>query len=140
MCDLGRKVNKYLAIALNQNEDCFDKAFEKPMGYVRLLRYSGQISEPERGIFAAGAHSDYGHITYLLTDGEPGLQVFVDNEWKDVDTPPGAFTCNIGDMLERWSNGYFRSTLHRVTLIISDELSVKVCTRCSDSTAIEWHA
>ncbi|KAJ8907500.1 hypothetical protein NDN08_007611 [Rhodosorus marinus] len=114
MCDLGRKVNRYLAMALNQKEDCFDKAFEKPMGYVRLLRYSGQKSEPERGIFAAGAHSDYGHITYLLTDGEPGLQVFVDKEWKDVEAPPGAFICNIGDMLERWSNGYFRSTVHRV--------------------------
>lgn len=35
-------------------------------------------------------------------DEVPGLQVFLDGEWIDVPPRPGAFICNIGDMLQRW--------------------------------------
>lgn len=35
----------------------------------------GQVSDPSKGLFGAGAHSDYGLITLLATDGVPGLQV-----------------------------------------------------------------
>ena len=35
-------------------------------------------------------------------------------EWLSVPPIAGAYICNIGDLLERWTNGCYRSTLHRV--------------------------
>ncbi len=61
-----------------------------------------------------GAHTDYGILTVLLADHVPGLQVFREGVWHDVSTPRGAFVCNLGDMLARWTNDRWISTLHRV--------------------------
>lgn len=72
------------------------------------------------GRFGAGAHTDYGMITLLMTDGEPGLQIQVDPSdpasWQDVPHLPGAFIVNLGDMLQCWTNDRFRSTMHRVVI------------------------
>ena len=76
--------------------------------------YAKEESRPEDGIFACGAHSDYGFITLLLTDEHPGLQIYHKEVWMDVPSRPNAFVVNIGDMLERWTNGLFVSTKHRV--------------------------
>lgn len=54
-------------------------------------------------------------LTLLVTDGVPGLQICTDGRtWRDVPPLQGAFVVNIGDMLQRWTNGLYRSTLHRV--------------------------
>ncbi|CAM9249853.1 unnamed protein product, partial [Laminaria digitata] len=47
-------------------------------------------------------------------DDVPGLQVRLNGEWCDAPPRPGAFICNIGDMLQRWTNDELRSTMHRV--------------------------
>ncbi|KAF2299100.1 hypothetical protein GH714_030631 [Hevea brasiliensis] len=78
-----------------------------------------ELGHFEEQIFGASAHSDYGMITLLVTDGVPGLQVcrekFKDPQtWENVFHMNGAFIVNIGDMMERWTNCLFRSTLHRV--------------------------
>ncbi len=73
------------------------------------------LSKPSDGIYAAGAHTDYGLVTILATDDVPGLQIHTDSVgWTDVAPLPKTFIVNLGDMLERWTNGAFRSTLHRV--------------------------
>ncbi|WP_252979562.1 isopenicillin N synthase family dioxygenase [Mameliella alba] len=91
----------------------FAPHFTAPMATLRLLSYPpGSGAEGEIG---AGAHSDYGSITLLLTDGEPGLQVqALSGDWIDLPHVPGAFVVNIGDCLMRWSNDLYRSTPHRV--------------------------
>jgi len=114
MSEVGKKVVRLLALALELPGDYFDASFSAPMTTVRLLHYSNQLSKPERGIFAAGEHSDFGMITLLLTDGEPGLQVKIQGQWVGVSAPRECFICNLGDMLERWSNLTFHSTKHRV--------------------------
>ncbi len=60
-------------------------------------------SPVRQGIFAAGAHSDYGMLTLLATDDAPGLQIWLHSAGRFVDVPPkpGAFIVNLGDMLER---------------------------------------
>jgi isopenicillin N synthase-like dioxygenase len=70
--------------------------------------------DPEPGQMRMGAHTDYGVLTVLLADDQPGLQVFRDDRWHDVAAPRGTFVCNLGDMLERWTNDRWTSTLHRV--------------------------
>eukprot|EP00250_Pteridium_aquilinum_P015840 c22792_g1_i1 orf=389-1366(-) len=127
----GRKIVRLLALALNLEMTYFEKPgiMDSPLAYIRLLHYSGEISNPEEGVYGAGAHSDYGMITLLASDGVPGLQICKDKDaepqlWEDVQPVKGAFVVNLGDMLERWSNGLFRSTLHRVVLNGQERYSI----------------
>ncbi|RWV78780.1 hypothetical protein GW17_00060196 [Ensete ventricosum] len=59
-------------------------------------------------------HSDYGFLTFVLQDEVEGLQVLRGDEWITVDPVPNAFVVNVGDHLEIFSNGRYRSVLHRV--------------------------
>ncbi|WCJ25841.1 2-oxoglutarate (2OG) and Fe(II)-dependent oxygenase superfamily protein [Euphorbia peplus] len=117
----GRRLISLIALALNLDQDYFEKigALDGPEAFFRLLHYPGELGHTEEEIFGASAHSDYGMVTLLVTDGVPGLQVcrekFKEPQiWEDVLPLRGAFIVNIGDMMERWTNGMFRSTLHRV--------------------------
>ncbi|XP_013631954.1 PREDICTED: feruloyl CoA ortho-hydroxylase 2-like [Brassica oleracea var. oleracea] len=59
-------------------------------------------------------HSDYGFVTLLLQDDVEGLQIMYRDEWVTVDPIPGSFVVNVGDHLEIFSNGRYKSVLHRV--------------------------
>lgn len=70
---------------------------------------------PDAGGWGVGEHTDYGLLTLLAQDDRGGLQVkAIDGSWIDVEPDPTALICNIGDMLERLTNGRYRSTPHRV--------------------------
>ncbi|KAK4774696.1 hypothetical protein SAY86_009631 [Trapa natans] len=119
--DVAKSVARIIALALDLDIDFFDKPemLGKPITTVRLLHYGGDVSNPSEGMFGAGAHSDYGLITLLATDDVLGLQICKDKNtkpqvWEYVPPIKGAFIVNLGDMLERWSNCIFKSTLHRV--------------------------
>ena len=81
-----------------------------------MRNYPAPAETPEPGQLRAGAHSDYGSLTILKTEDRPGgLQVQgKDSAWLDVPHLPGCFVVNIGDMLARWTNDRWVSTLHRV--------------------------
>ncbi|XP_010527892.1 PREDICTED: protein DMR6-LIKE OXYGENASE 1-like [Tarenaya hassleriana] len=59
-------------------------------------------------------HSDYGFLTLLLQDDVEGLQILSGDDWLTVDPIPGSFVVNVGDHLEIFSNGRYKSVLHRV--------------------------
>mgnify|MGYP003385443684 CR=1 FL=1 len=66
----------------------------------------------------ASAHTDYGTIT-ILRSGGPGLQVCKDKDppqWVPVPHLEGqdVFIINLGDLMRRWTNEHYCSTLHRV--------------------------
>eukprot|EP00882_Tetradesmus_deserticola_P026949 GHRQ01029774.1.p1 GENE.GHRQ01029774.1~~GHRQ01029774.1.p1 ORF type:complete len:192 (+),score=75.26 GHRQ01029774.1:466-1041(+) len=105
---------RLLALSLALPADYFAPHFTHPMVALRPLHYTAEVSAPASGVFGAGAHSDYGMLTLLATDEVPGLQVHLDGSWQAVQPLAGAFIVNLGDMLERWTNGLFKSTLHRV--------------------------
>lgn len=117
----GKRLISLIALALNLDEDFFEKvgAMNKPRGLLRLLHYPGELGSTDEEIYGASAHSDYGMVTLLASNGVPGLQVCRDKSkqpriWEDVLHIDGAFIVNIGDLMERWTNCLFRSTLHRV--------------------------
>lgn len=129
--EVGRKVAKLIALALDLDVDFFNKRgmLDEPIAILRLLHYEGKSSNPELGIYGAGAHSDYGLITLLATDGVSGLQICKNKDacpqkWEDVPPLKGGFIVNLGDMLERWSNGIFKSTLHRVVISSQERYSI----------------
>ncbi|NRB02181.1 MAG: isopenicillin N synthase family oxygenase [Rhodobacteraceae bacterium] len=111
--NLGVALHRAFACDLGLPADFFDHAFDEPLAALRLLTYppaTGAANE-----IGAGAHTDYGAITLLMTDGEPGLQVKPrDGDWMDLPHVPEAYAVNIGDCLMRWTNDIYVSTPHRV--------------------------
>ncbi|XP_020218119.1 2-oxoglutarate-Fe(II) type oxidoreductase hxnY isoform X2 [Cajanus cajan] len=114
----GKKLLSLIALSLNMDDDFFEKigAVDRPSAFLRLLRYPGEIGYHEE---VCSAHSDAGTLTLLMTQGVPGLQICWDKlkqplVWEDVSHMEGAFIVNIGDLMERWTNCLYRSTMHRV--------------------------
>ena len=65
------------------------------------------------GSIRAEAHTDINLITILIA--EPGLQVLGSSKkWINVELPKNSIVVNIGDMLQKCSNGFYKSTVHRV--------------------------
>ena len=75
---LGLRLVELVALALNLPRFSLHSLFTRPIEVLRLLHYSSRQSDPSAGLFGAGAHTDYGFLTLLSTDGKPGLEVLVD--------------------------------------------------------------
>ncbi len=104
------------ALALELPEDWFDACYREPSLTLRFVNYPDQPQPPAEGQLRYGAHHDYGGLTILRPDDAPGgLQIRdAAGQWRDVACPPDAFVINVGDLLARWTNDRWRSTLHRV--------------------------
>ncbi len=89
---------------------------------LRLLHYFATPPEQQAnlGLWRAGAHTDFDCLTLLFQrQGQGGLQVCPGKEidsqaWTSVTPDEDAITCNIGDMLMRWSDDQLPSNFHRV--------------------------
>ncbi|HTR17083.1 MAG TPA: 2-oxoglutarate and iron-dependent oxygenase domain-containing protein [Acetobacteraceae bacterium] len=114
MQDLGRRLFRAFALALDLPEDWFEPMITRPTGVLRLLQYPSQTGEVDEKQIGIGAHSDYECFTILAQDGVPALQVLNGaGEWIAAPPIPGSFVINIGDQMARWTNDLFASTLHR---------------------------
>ncbi|GMH36874.1 hypothetical protein BSKO_04747 [Bryopsis sp. KO-2023] len=121
MTALATRLLGYLEISLGLPKDFFVKFFDRPVDFLKLLKYPAVVSDPTKGIFAAGPHKDCGLATILATNDVPGLQVEIEGVWTDIPPIPGAFMIVIGDLLERWTNDKFKSVLHRVITVEGKE-------------------
>jgi isopenicillin N synthase-like dioxygenase len=113
MTALGRMMAGGLAEALGLPRDWFLPFLQKPTLFLRLLHYPPQPDEA--GLFGSAPHTDYGFITILTQDEVGGLEVRNrHNQWIAAPPIAGTYVMNVGDILQRWSNGRFASTPHRV--------------------------
>jgi isopenicillin N synthase-like dioxygenase len=130
---LGMKVLSCFAQKLGFAPDFFtdghDPASDAYQSTLRLLHYLPMANATPADFegWRAGAHTDFDCLTLLhQRRGQGGLQVCPGKEseelaWTDVAPLPGVVTCNIGDMLMRWSDDELLSTLHRVRMPRPDE-------------------
>jgi isopenicillin N synthase-like dioxygenase len=117
MClDGAYKIQRVLAHALDLEQDFFVRYHNGENYTLRLLYYPAVgVDEVQDMQLGAGEHTDYGLLTLLFQDDVGGLEVLdADDRWQAVDYIDQAIVINSGDMLERWTNGRYRSTLHRV--------------------------
>lgn len=112
---LARRLMALFEAAIGLPAGHFDAYMRHPTCTTRLLHYPPQPVDAAPGQIGCGAHTDWGALTLLAQDDAGGLQVQrADGGWLDVAPVPGAFVVNVGDMMQRWTNDRWRSTMHRV--------------------------
>ncbi|KAF2993063.1 hypothetical protein E8E13_000490 [Curvularia kusanoi] len=127
--DLARHLFRLFALSLGLEETYFDTMTTHPGGIARLLYYPPTRTPPspagpsnptpssssEEEKIGLGAHSDYECFTLLLSSATPGLEILKPSgHWHIASPPPNAFIVNVADFLMRWTNGLYKSTVHRV--------------------------
>ncbi|MCU0696288.1 MAG: isopenicillin N synthase family oxygenase [Myxococcaceae bacterium] len=111
---LGQVVMRGLAVSLGLGPDFFERSLTRsPLCLFRLFHYPAPAPE-QSSAWGVGEHTDYGLLTLLKQDDCGGLEVKTRTGWQAVPPTPGAFVCNLGDMLDRLTGGRYRSTPHRV--------------------------
>ncbi|RYP02758.1 hypothetical protein DL764_005632 [Monosporascus ibericus] len=120
MLELVKVLLKILALGLPKDWACppnvFDELAVNPSMPMRLLHYAPQAVRDERQ-FGVGDHTDFGCIAVLLQEPDrEGLQVWYPptETWIPVPVKEGSFIINVGDMLQKYTGGYYRSARHRV--------------------------
>jgi len=119
---LGTDLMCGLAIGLKLEPEYFDVSYNDWFWIMRAIHYPLTDSQcppdPEDGT-GCGVHTDYGNLTIILQDdcheGLLSVKSPVTHEWISPRLPPGALCCNIGDMLQCWSGGVYKSTPHMVS-------------------------
>jgi len=133
----AQAVMRGIAQSLGLPADYFASGYTAdPTILFRIFHYPPAQSGSDA--WGVGEHTDYGLLTLLLQDGNGGLQVRTPNpatdteptdgtkstggtDWIDAPPIPGTFVCNIGDMLDRMTGGWYRSTPHRVRNLSGNE-------------------
>ena len=124
--DVGMKVLSCFASKLGFDVDFFTRAHDPAapdyQSTLRLLHYYAIPPEAQDklDLWRAGAHTDFDCLTLLFQrQGQGGLQVCPGKEmdaqaWTPIPPDDDVITCNIGDMLMRWSDDQLPSNFHRV--------------------------
>ncbi|CEM04059.1 unnamed protein product [Vitrella brassicaformis CCMP3155] len=116
---LGKRLTGYVSLAMGLPESFMADHAKHSPSLLRLLKYAAIKSLPEEGRVGCGAHTDWGLLTLLKTDGSGGLEIKPrwSDSWVEVAEPTDdCIIVNLGDMLQRWSNDVFVSTPHRVII------------------------
>jgi len=123
MEQLGYSIMKGIALSLNLPADYFEVNYLKdPTIRCIVLNYPPDVKtkEADHERWGVDKHSDYGLLTMLKQDNSGGLQVqSVHHGWIEAKPIENSFICNIGDMLQTVTNGFYRSTPHRVQNIFT---------------------
>ena len=103
------------ALGAGLDAEHFIRRRDRPVSRGSLQYYPPQPSGAGEDRFGVAPHTDFGVLTVLCQDEIGGLEIRrLDGEWIAMPPIPGTLVVNVGDLLERWSNRRYRSTVHRV--------------------------
>ncbi len=120
---LGYRLLPVYARALDLAADYFDGLFDDPVWTTRNQHYLPVVAEDNQ--FGIAPHRDHGFLTLLPVTEEPGLQIrTTSGSWLPANTIDGAIIVNTGEFLNRWTNGRFMATPHRVVPTGRDRYSI----------------
>lgn len=120
--DLAERLLAAMALSLGLDEAAFQPFHRQPICTLRLLHYPARPRRAGSRSFGAGAHTDWGALTLLAQDDTGSLEVLdKDGHWLEVPPQDDAFVVNVGDLLARWTNDRYQSTVHRVRGAIGRE-------------------
>ncbi|ALJ22178.1 isopenicillin N synthase family dioxygenase [Microbacterium sp. No. 7] len=103
------------AVALGRERRYFEQFTHRHDSNLGVFHYPPMQSAPLPGQLRGGAHTDFGGVTVLYaTPSVEGLEVWTGEGWEPVPVVEGTFVINLGDLLQRWTNDVWNSTLHRV--------------------------
>jgi isopenicillin N synthase-like dioxygenase len=112
----GQRFLRAVALSLGVGETFFADKYDKPLQRTQCVYYPPHPAQGAGELFGVAPHTDYGCVTLLWQDDVGGLEVLdPSGAWVAAPPIPGTLVVNIGDLLARWSNDRYRSTLHRVT-------------------------
>lgn len=112
---IGKIMLQAIAEFLELEKEHFEDKVDKGISILRPIHYFPLTEEVPEGAVRAAEHGDINLITLLMGASAEGLQVKRrDGKWISVTTPKDALVINVGDMLERYTNGKLKSTIHRV--------------------------
>jgi isopenicillin N synthase-like dioxygenase len=112
--ETGKHMLRAIALFLGLEETYFDSKIHNGNSILRPIHYPPITSEPKSAV-RAGQHEDINLITLLIGASAEGLEVLnKQNEWVAVTALPDHIVVNVGDMLQRHTNGRLKSTTHRV--------------------------
>ncbi|MGW0451982.1 isopenicillin N synthase family dioxygenase [Gordonia sputi] len=115
MSALAFELMQLFAVALGLEKNWFDDKVDRPISNLFANHYPPLTAVPEPGQIRVGEHTDYGSLTLLYqSDAVGGLEVLLDDVWCPIEPIAGSFVVNIGDLMARWTNDRWISTLHRV--------------------------
>lgn len=110
---LSGRLLRAFALALELPENYFAQFYRKPITQISLLHYPPQKLRLETD-YGIRPHTDDTSFTILAQDEVGGIQVQIGDQWIDARPIPGTFLINIGNVMARWTNDRFASTMHRV--------------------------
>lgn len=113
----GMEMLKAIALYLHLPENYFSTRVKNGNSILRPIHYF-PIDNPQEipsDAVRAAEHGDINLITLLMGASADGLQVLRrDGKWIPITALPDQLVINVGDMLERLTNGKLKSTIHRV--------------------------
>ena len=123
LSNFALKLLPIYARALGLDKDYFSEYFTNPLWWTRNSYYPAVDYEDNQ--FGISPHSDHSFMTLLPISDVPGLQVLsTDKKWIPVDPVDNGIVINTGEFLNRWSNGKFLATPHKVIPPIKDRYSM----------------
>ncbi len=114
-----------------------ERCSEGTLNTMRLLHYPGGPPPSDPGEVGIAAHTDFECIT-LIYQTAPGLELRnVQGEWREAPAAPGRLIVLLDDMLERWTNGSFQATGHRVRRTLDERYSLVMFIAVNDGVEVE---
>jgi isopenicillin N synthase-like dioxygenase len=113
-----------------------DNCRQGTLNTMRLLHYPGGSTASGPEDVGIAAHTDIECIT-LIYQTAPGLELRnVRGEWREAPVAPGRLIILLDDMLERWTNGFFEATGHRVRRTLEERYSLVLFIAVDDGVEV----